>query len=147
MEKTDLVNLLSEMLIPMGFKRKGNNWILKGDELTKTVNLQKSQFSRTYYVNYDYILNALPSDPSYIGGRVGFSTPDENLKLDKLLDLDSDIPDKEKIDALRDIFQEQIVKGFQSINTEEDLSNKFRKKMPVLITQALKQHLHLPEQV
>jgi hypothetical protein len=145
MEKTDLVNLLNEILIPLGFKRKGNNWILKGDELTKIVNLQKSQFSRTYYVNYYYILNALPLGGfrSHVPNRVGFSTPEENFRLDKLLDLDSDTPDKERIDALRDLFQDQIVKEFQSINTEEDLSNNLRNKPLYHITEAVKQHLNL----
>jgi len=62
MEKKDLVNILSEMLFPMGFKRKGNNWVINGDVMTKIVNLQKSQFGNLYYVNYGYILKAFKSN-------------------------------------------------------------------------------------
>ena len=60
MEKKELANILSDVLIPTGFKKKGNYWVINGDEITKMVNLQKSQFSNRFYINYGYILNALP---------------------------------------------------------------------------------------
>ena len=56
MEKKDLINILSEMLVPIGFKRKGNYWVVNGDEITKMVNLQKSQYGNSFYINYDYIV-------------------------------------------------------------------------------------------
>ena len=35
MEKKDLTKLLDEIFIPIGFKRKGNNWVLNGKEINK----------------------------------------------------------------------------------------------------------------
>ena len=54
MRKKELTDILSELFIPIGFKRKGNFWVINGDVLTKMVNLQKSQFSNRFYINYHY---------------------------------------------------------------------------------------------
>jgi len=37
MEKKDLIKLLDEMFIPIGFKRKGNNWVHNGEIITKII--------------------------------------------------------------------------------------------------------------
>lgn len=52
--------LLDTILTPLDFKRKGNNWIKEVEEITKKVNLQRSQFSDDYYINYGYILHSIP---------------------------------------------------------------------------------------
>ena len=148
MEKKDLINILSEMLVPIGFKRKGNYWVINGDEITKMVNLQKSQYGNFFYINYDYILKALPlvGLKSHVFGGVTFSTKDENLRLHKLLDLDSDISDKERTEALKEILQNKLVSKIQYINTEEDLSNELKKhpQLQLSLTLAVKRHLNLP---
>jgi hypothetical protein len=59
MEKKDLIKLLDEIFVPLGFKRKGNNWVLNGDELSKLINLQKSNYSNAFYINYGYIIKGL----------------------------------------------------------------------------------------
>ena len=51
MEKKDLIKLLDEIFVPLGFKRKGHNWVLNGDELSKLINLQKSNYSNAFYIN------------------------------------------------------------------------------------------------
>jgi len=62
MEKKELASILSEVLVPIGFKKKGNYLVINGDEITKMVNLQKSQFGTYFYINYGYILNSIPLD-------------------------------------------------------------------------------------
>lgn len=52
MDKKDLASILSEFLIPLGFKKKGNYWVKNRDEVNTIVNLQKSQFGNVFYVNY-----------------------------------------------------------------------------------------------
>ena len=149
MEKKDLVNILNEMLTPIGFKKKGNNWVINGSMITKIVNLQKSQFGNVYYINYGYILQALPLGVfrTHVENRVGFSTKEENLRLHELLDLDSNISDKERTNVLKEILQNKLVSKIQFINTEEDLSNELKKhpQLQLALTLAVKRHLNLPE--
>jgi hypothetical protein len=149
MEKKDLVNLLNEILAPIGFKRKGNNWVINGEVMTKIVNLQKSQFGNLFYINYGYILKALPLDGfvTHVESRVGFYTKDENLRLHELLDLDSNISDEERMKILKGILQDKLVSKIKPINTEEDLSNELKKhpEQQLSLTLAVKRHLNLPE--
>lgn len=148
MEKKDLVNILSGMLIPMGFKRKGNNWVINGDIMTKIVNLQKSQFGNVFYINYGYILKALPLDVlrMHVENRVAFSTRDENLRLHELLDLDSNIPDEAREKTLKEILQNKLVAKIQVVNTEKDLLNELKNRSNLNnIPLAVKKYLNLPE--
>jgi hypothetical protein len=149
MEKKDLVNILSTMLIPIGFKRKGNYWVINRDEITKMVNLQKSQYGNFFYVNYGYILKAIPLDGfmMHVFTGVAFSTKEENLRLHELLDLDSNISDEERTQTLIEILQNKLVAKIQPINTEEDLSKELKKhpQLQLSLTLAVKRHLNLPE--
>jgi hypothetical protein len=148
MEKKDLVNILSEMFSPIGFKRKGNNWVINRGVMTKIVNLQKSQFGNVFYINYGYILQALPLGifKTHVENRIAFSTKEENLRLHELLDLDSNIFDEERTKELKEILQNKLISKIQSVNTEEDLSNELKKR-PQLndIPLVVKQYLNLPE--
>lgn len=40
MEKKELASILNEIFVPIGFKKKGDYWVINGDEITKMVNLQ-----------------------------------------------------------------------------------------------------------
>lgn len=42
---------LNELLIPLGFNKKGNNYTKKINDITYTINLQKSNYSDGYYIN------------------------------------------------------------------------------------------------
>ena len=75
----------------------------------------------------------------------------ENLnrkeRLHKLLDLDSDISDEERTEALKEIIQNKLFSKVQDINTEEGLSNELKKnpQRQLALTLAVKRHLNLPE--
>ncbi|WP_156173189.1 DUF4304 domain-containing protein [Chryseobacterium gallinarum] len=45
MEKQELIKFLDSIFIHAGFKRKGNNWVINGDEINKIINQQKYQYS------------------------------------------------------------------------------------------------------
>ena len=60
MKKKELSDAIGEVLIPNGFKKKGDYWLINGEEITKMVNLQKSQFSNRFYLNYGYIIKSIP---------------------------------------------------------------------------------------
>lgn len=148
MEKKELTNILSEMLIPIGFKKKGNYWVINGTEITKMINLQKSQFGNYYYINYGYILNAIPLNGlmMHIYKRVASIDKKENLRIDELLNLESTIPDKDRAEEIRNILSEKLIKNINSVNTETDVLDELKKR-PHLndIPLVVKRHFNLPE--
>ncbi len=146
MEKRQLTNVLNEILISIGFKKKGNYWVINGDVITKMVNLQKSNYSNAFYINYGYILNSIPLGNlmMHVYNRVTSLDIEERDRITALLDLESNISDEERIKALKEILQSKLVKKIQAVNTEEDLLAELKKR-PHLndITLAIKEHFNL----
>ena len=146
MEKRQLTNVLNEILISIGFKKKGNYWVINGDVITKMVNLQKSNYSNAFYINYGYILNSIPLGNlmMHVYNRVTSLDIEERDRITALLDLESNISDEERIKALKEILQNKLVKKIQAVNTEEDLLAELKKR-PHLndITLAIKEHFNL----
>ena len=146
MEKRQLTNVVNEILISIGFKKKGNYWVINGDVITKMVNLQKSNYSNAFYINYGYILNSIPLGNlmMHVYNRVTSLDIEERDRITALLDLESNISDEERIKALKEILQSKLVKKIQAVNTEEDLLAELKKR-PHLndITLAIKEHFNL----
>ncbi|MCW3162843.1 DUF4304 domain-containing protein [Chryseobacterium oryctis] len=146
MEKKELINIISNVLSPIGFKRKGNSWVFNDSSINKIVNLQKSQFGNYYYINYGYILNAIPlNDMMHIYNRVTSINIDEREEINLLLNLESNISDKEREDGLKKVLQKELVDKIQSINIEDDLLEELRNR-PHLndIPLVVKQYFQLP---
>jgi len=148
MEKKELANIISEVLIPIGFKKKGNYWVINGDAITKMVNLQKSQFSNSFYINYGYILQSIPLDNEmmHIYNRVTSVDIEERNRLKELLNLDNNISNAERATELKQLIFDKLVTHIQSVNTEEDLLNELKKRpqlndVPLIV----KKHFSLAE--
>lgn len=148
MEKKEIESILSEMLVPIGFKKKGNYWVINGNVITKIVNLQKSNYGNAFYINYGYILNSIPLGNlmMHVYNRVTSLDVEERNRITFLLDFENDIPDNERTKALKEILQSKLVVKVQAVNTEEDLLAELKKR-PHLndITLAVKQHFNLVE--
>ena len=146
MERKELANILSEILVPIGFKKKGNYWVSNGSVIIKMVNLQKSSWSNAFYINYGYILRSIPLGNliMHVYNRVTSFEVEERNRIIFLLDLGSGISDDERTSALKEILQSKLIAKFQSVNTEEDLLAELKKR-PHLndITLAVKQYFAL----
>lgn len=146
MGKRELVNIISEMLLPIGFKRKGNYWVVNGDAITKIVNLQKSSYSDSYYINYGYIINSIPLGKlmMHVYNRVTSLEIEERKKIESLLDLESVVSDNQRAAGLREMLQVQLVERIESVNSEDDLLRVLKKRSHLNdITLAVKQHFNL----
>ena len=88
MEKKILINLLNEICSPLGFKRKGNYWLLNQMELTQIINLQKSIYGNLYYINYGFKINNLNTDNDmmHIWKRLAGANKEEVIELFNALD-------------------------------------------------------------
>ena len=146
MEKKELISILSEILVPIGFKKKGNYWVINGGAITKIINLQKSSYSNAFYINYGYIVNSIPLGNlmMHIYNRVTSLDVDERNRITFLLDLESSISDVDRAKELKETLKSKLLEKIQAVNTEEDLAVELKKR-PHLndISLKIKQHFHL----
>jgi hypothetical protein len=107
----------------LDFKRKGNNWVSNGKIINKIVNLQKSQYSNSYYINYGYILNSLPLDnfTYHIDNRLASKDKSEQELITDLLNLENNIDSEKRLVLLANIINSKIVEEIKSISKEEDI--------------------------
>jgi len=130
MEKKNIVKLLDELFLPIGFKRKGNNWVNNGEQVSKVVNLQKSNYSDSYYINYGFILNRLPMGnlKMHIENRLAGRNKEHEFRLFELLDMESEIIDEIRLNELKNMISEQIVAQFQLVNSDADIFSYLKRR-------------------
>ena len=148
MDKKDIANILNEVLVPVGFKKKGNYWVINSDAITKMVNLQKSNHGNFFYINYGYILNAIPLNglTMHIFGGLGSLDSNENTRIKELLNLENNISDEERASDLKKVLLEKLAHKINLVNTEADVLEEL-KKQPHLnnVPLVVKRHFNLPE--
>ena len=129
MEKKDLVNLLDTIFIPLGFKRKGNNWVQNGSELSKIINLQKSNYSNAFYINYGYVIKCLElTTNTHIENRLASIDNVEQKELTNLLDLENEMSNDTRFAKLKKFINDKIVLQIQSVNTEADILSELKNR-------------------
>ena len=63
MTNKELKSRFDEASKPRSYKKKGNKWTLRVNQITKGIYLQKSGYSNLYYVNYGVDFNDLDYEP------------------------------------------------------------------------------------
>ena len=132
MVRNELANALTEILAPIGFKRKGNYWVVNCSEINKLVNLQKSQYSNTYYLNYGFIIKSIPLDNlmTHTYNRISIYGNNEAMNI---LNLENDIEDNDRKLRLKEIILQQLMPKMQTINSEQDVLD-YIKTLPTFNT-------------
>ena len=74
-----LANLLNDLFSGLGFKKKGNYWVHNGQEISRMIHLQKSQYGNSFYINYGFIVTLIPLDGlmMHVHKRLGSEDPIE----------------------------------------------------------------------
>jgi hypothetical protein len=123
MGKEILVKILNDALLPFGFKRKGNTWVLNGPEINKIVNMQRSLYSNLYYINYGYVINSLPKDGFFmhVDKRLGSYDKQVDIEIRNLLDFENSSPENLRIEKLSNYVNSIIVEEMNGIKNELDL--------------------------
>jgi len=128
MEKKDLVKLLDDIFKPLGYTRKGNNWVINSEELVRVVNLQRSNFGQFFYLNYGFIVRKLPlTTKTHVEHRLASADKEEQQKIRDLFDLETKIPSDLRLNELRSLIISKVVERLQSISTEDDLYSDLKK--------------------
>ena len=130
--KSIFVEVLDNLLLPIGLKRKGNKWMSSGQELTKIVHLQRSNFSNAYYINYGYIINGLAlATAEHVSKRLSSSDQVEHSLITDVLNLENDIPDDVRANHLKTFINREIVAEMNATHTTADLLRVI-KKLPLI---------------
>jgi hypothetical protein len=145
MKKKELIQLINQLLEPIGFKRKGNFWVINGDEITKIVNLQKSQYNDSFYINYGYIINSIPLDGMmmHVYNRLHSIDNKENESIAFLLNLNNEILDQDRIFQLTNIIEKNMITELVKTNTEKDILSNLKNRphlndIPLVVKRYLK---------
>jgi hypothetical protein len=143
METAEFKNIVDEIVVSNGMKKRRNSYYLEGKDLIVVLGLQKSSYSSDYYFNLGYIIKALNDKqyPKYTDGNV-------RLRFDFELDgKTNDIVDMQ--DVLKDQFIRELVRNIKHyvspITSSETLKNLILDE-PVLLYQttlATKQFLNI----
>lgn len=129
MNKNNLISFLDTLLKPYGFKKKGNNWTLDGDEISKLVNLQKSYYGNLYYVNYGFIIKDLElTTTTHVEMRLGSADKEQQKRITDLLNLEIDIESNQRLDELKKVLITKVIVHLQSINSKIDLLDELKKR-------------------
>ena len=147
MERVDIVGLLNSMLIPLGFKRKGSNWTQNGEAICKLVNLQRSYYSKSYYINYGFILKKIPlTTMTHLGGRLGSVNSNENGRINYLLDFESAINKESRLKDLQYFIEKLLIPKLVAIETEEEFLQEVKNSpYSSMIPLVVKEYFHLEE--
>ncbi len=98
-EKNDLVKALDTLLKKAGFTRRSLSWYLEGKDTIVVVNLQRSDWSKFYYINIGIWLKALGDEQfpkhqrCHLDWRVERLFPDERELIISGCDLEKSNPD------------------------------------------------------
>jgi hypothetical protein len=122
--KKELALIFGEILNPLGFKKKGDYWIKEANEVNTIINLQKSKYGDSFYVNYGYIIKSLPLDghTAHVFKGIGSINEIENTKLIELLNFEKSLPKDLRITEIKKHLTPIFYK-INSVNTENDLLN------------------------
>jgi hypothetical protein len=134
MDNTTLKKTITDILVPLGFKKEGtNSWIRKAEEISMKVYLQKSSFSKLYYFNDYYIINKMHINSSGENECFGDIKYSDYKLLSKMCDLESNISDDERVKILRNLISKDF-SNHRYIETEKELKEMLIKSnMPVFL--------------
>jgi hypothetical protein len=121
MNNEEFKNIVNDLLKPLGFKKKGNYWKLETEEIEKIIDLQKSNFSNLYYLNYGYNLKNLNYDTvrKHIYNR---------LPQHSAFDLENNLIPAIRNEEIQKIFNNELIPEVSRINTESDIIELLKKR-------------------
>lgn len=130
MSRNVIQSTLDEFGMSLGAHKKAGSWYLLGADTVAVVNLQRSNYSRRYFINFGlwFIGIGPPSMPKptacHLQTRVE-SIVDEvtRLQLERLLDLETELPDAERREELLAVLQVHVHPILDAAQTLEGLAS------------------------
>jgi hypothetical protein len=116
---------LDRLLRPSGFRKKGNTWRSENNEIEKVIELQKSDYSNLYYLNYGYNFKNLHYHQvsMHIFKRFGYVDKLRNEESQDTLDLEKPIAMEKRITKLKNIVDD-LLNEILNTNTPDDIKSQ-----------------------
>lgn len=119
-----LSTVLNTELKSHGFTKKGSTWYLKKDEIISVLNLQKSNYDNTFFLNIGFWLLKIEDidtpkqERCHVLSRASSLWPDGNPRVADLLRIsDFDCDEKERIAAIKIFIREKLIPLLQEGST------------------------------
>ncbi|WP_454744401.1 DUF4304 domain-containing protein [Ciceribacter selenitireducens] len=121
-------------LAAAGFKRKSDTWRSENEHVVILVNLQKSQYSRQYYVNCGISLKRLGGDPPkrehlcHVRFRLTAIAPDvDRRSIDSIFDLeDETLADEEHRERITSLIRDLALPFLQECSSGEGIAEAIK---------------------
>jgi hypothetical protein len=128
MTNKEFKDTLDKLLKPHGFNKKGNEWTMDTTELHKAIDLQKSNFSNLYYLNYGYNFKDLDYDGIryHIFNGLGSRDTVVNNMIQDTFDLENSMDDLTRIKNLSDLINNILLPEVNSTNSKADIINSLK---------------------
>ncbi|QEM69265.1 DUF4304 domain-containing protein [Geobacter sp. FeAm09] len=146
MEHKEFIKFLNEILTQYGFKKKGNKWFGESNDLLKVVDLQRSLYGNSYYLDYGFILKKieLGSLRMHISYGFGSNVLEKNNRIKELLNFENNINDEQRKLELSNYIEDILLAVTQNVETESDLLNEIMKMQNLnLVPLRIKKHFSL----
>ena len=126
----DLEAIVTSVLKPEGYRKKGANWYSETDDCILMVNLQKSRWGGQFYINLAVLVTDLNKNNTpqeydcHIRARLDEVAPNSN-EVKKALDLeDTTVPTETKIETLFNTLSTYGTPFLLSLNTLSKIKEK-----------------------
>lgn len=131
MTNKEFKDTLDKLLKPHGFKKKGNEWTAETNELVKTIDLQKSNFSNLYYLNYGYNFKDLDYNGTkhHINNRLGSLDTEVNKLIQDTFDLENSIDDLTRTKNLIELINNALLPEVNSTNNKADIMDSLETRL------------------
>ncbi|MBO0341974.1 MAG: DUF4304 domain-containing protein [Bacteroidota bacterium] len=146
MTNAEFKSEINRLLKPLGFKKKGNKWISQTEELEKIIELQKSNYSNSYYLNYGFNFKDLDYKKvtMHIWNRLDSFKRKENDLLIRTLDLENSLESIERYQNLEHFINNLLLPKINGINQKEDVIKELKTRKHLNdIFLPVKRHLNL----
>jgi hypothetical protein len=123
MTNKEFKDWLDKLLKPHGFKKKGNEWRTETTELYKVIELQKSNFSNLYYLNYGYSFKDLDYHglKLHIYNRLASADPNINKIIQDTFDLEKQVDSSTRLKHLTDLINNILLTQINSTTNKADI--------------------------
>jgi hypothetical protein len=149
MTNKEFKDIIDRLLKPHGFKRKGNEWRTETEDLIKMVDLQKSNFSNLYYLNFGYNFKGLGYHglTRHIDSRLASSDTKINKIIRETFDLEIPMDDITRAKNLSNIIVNILLPKISSINNKADMLDFLKTKSTLNdIPLVVKEYLNIETQ-
>ena len=135
--KREIKEVLEESLTRIGFVRKSSTWRRSCIEVTQVVNLQKSNYDDTYFLNIAFWIDLL-GDPGpavreeqcHVRGRAMPDLLGEQSRVEEFLSVRSRLEKGERLEGLRAALQDEVLPLLERMNCIEGIRAEIRRSKP-----------------